>query len=71
MSPTSEIMDDLGGEGVTCNYCSDLYTSFDNMEAQLKAAGACPVGAIEDTDAAGRRVCKMWVDGRMWFVPRE
>jgi len=56
---------------ITCNYCSDLYTSFDNKEAELKAAGACPAGAIEDTDAAGKRVCKMWVDGRMWFVPRE
>ena len=38
---------------------------------ELKAAGACPSGAVWDTDAAGKQVCKVCMDGRMWFVPRE
>ena len=56
---------------IDCNYCSDLFTAFESRSVQLIAAAACPAGAVEDTDAAGTNVCKMWVDGRMWFVPRE
>ena len=56
---------------VDCNYCSDLYANFAAKETAYKNAGACPSGTTEDTDGAGKRVCKEWVDGRMWFVPRE
>lgn len=56
---------------IDCAYCSDLYTAFGNSQSTITAAGACPSGSIADTDGAGRNLCKMWVDGRMWFVPRE
>ena len=56
---------------VDCDYCSDLNTAYQAKEAELKLAGACPSGAIADTDGSGTSICKMWVDGRMWFVPRE
>jgi len=56
---------------IDCAYCSDLYTAFATSQATITAAGACPSGSIADTDGTGRNICKMWVDGRMWFVPRE
>jgi hypothetical protein len=56
---------------VDCNYCSDIYANFAAKETQYKNAGACPGGTTEGTDGAGKRLCKVWVDGRMWFVPRE
>jgi len=56
---------------VDCSYCSDLYTAFGDKETQFKQAGSCPSGSSEDSDADGKRVCKLWQDGRMWFVPRE
>jgi len=56
---------------IDCSYCSDLYTAFADKETQFKQAGSCPSGSVEDLDAAGKRVCKLWQDGRMWFVPRE
>lgn len=59
------------GPPVDCAYCSDLYTAFDNKETELKNAGACPSSAVADTDGAGKAICKLWVDGRLWFVPRE
>jgi len=59
------------GPPVDCDYCSDLYTAYQAKETELKLAGACPSGAIADTDESGTSICKMWVDGRMWFVPRE
>lgn len=56
---------------VDCDYCSDLNAAYQAKEAELKLAGACPSGAIADTDESGTSICKIWVDGRMWFVPRE
>lgn len=54
-----------------CDYCSALNTAFKTKQAEVIAAGSCPSGSIADTNNAGKRVCRMWVDGRMWFVPGE
>ena len=56
---------------IDCAYCSDLYSAFEAQQTQLVGATSCPSGSTEDTNAAGEPVCKMWVDGRMWFVPRQ
>ena len=56
---------------VDCDYCSSLYSAYEAKATEVKNEGACPSEAIPHIDASGNTICKLWVDGRMWSVPRE